>query len=319
MGYSFASEENNIWKSYSGLICMKRNAIVILVSAVIVALLFAGCTTQPPTVPSTTPSTTIPTATPTASATPVPTSISATTLQPPQINGTWTLISALAGLGASNVLPGTKITAVFSDGGTVSGSSGCNNYVAAYDVSRTNKLTIGKLATSKTNCVSPAGIMDQESIYLTNLQGAASFTITNDKLIILDSAGKTLLTYQSGGTIGTTLPIGGITWNLSMYRPNSGSNVPPAANATALFGPARNLTGSAGCNSYSGVFTTSGLYGLSIGPLATTQIYCGEPGVMDQETAYLANLRKVASYEVTKDGMLNLKDSGGTPVLMYSS
>jgi hypothetical protein len=40
---------------------------------------------------------------------------------------------------------------------------------------------------------------------------------------------------------------------------------------------------------------------------------------MDQETAYLTLLRTVSSYEVTEDGMLNLMNSTGTPVLVYSS
>jgi len=45
----------------------------------------------------------------------------------------------------------------------------------------------------------------------------------------------------------------------------------------------------------------------------------GEPGVMDQETAYLTLLRTVSSYEVTGEGIMNLKDLNGTAVLMYSS
>ena len=43
-----------------------------------------------------------------------------------------------------------------------------------------------------------------------------------------------------------------------------------------------------------------------------------EPGVMDQETAYLTLIRTVSSYEVTGEGIMNLKDSNGTAVLMYS-
>ncbi len=293
---------------------MKHNAIMILIGAVIVTLLVAGCTTVPPTV-TPTPS---PTVSPSTPATPIPTTLPVTTVQPPaRINGTWTLISSLAGLGASNVLPGTTITATFSDSGTVSGSAGCNNYVATYRT-MVDKLTIGKLTTSTTNCRNPAGIMDQESIYLTNLQGAANFTINGDQLVIFDESGKSLLTYQRGGAAATSLPIAGITWNLEMFRQGSGSSVPPAAPATVLFGPAGNLTGNAGCNSYSGGYTTSGSNGISIGPLATTLMYCGDPGVMDQETAVLTNLRTVASYEVTTDGMLNLRNAAGTPVLVYS-
>src|SRR5512139_2801584 len=138
---------------------MKVQGSIILTCGVILALLFAGCTTQPQTTP--TPSATTPVA---------------TTVPPlPPITGTWTLISALAGQGSTTVLPGTTITATFSDGETVSGSAGCNNYVAMYQTDKSN-LKVGKPAKSKTTCGSPAGIMDQETIYLSNLQGAARYT-----------------------------------------------------------------------------------------------------------------------------------------------
>lgn len=117
------------------------------------------------------------------------------------------------------------------------------------------------------------------------------------------------------------MPIANITWKLEMYRSSSGSNVPviQTTNVTALFGAAGNISGSAGCNSYTGAYTTSGTNGIAVGPLATTRMFCGDAGVMDQETAYLTLLQTVVSYEVTEDGMLNLMNSTGTPVLVYSS
>lgn len=296
--------ENDIIRRKSVLNHMKTQASIILICGVIIALLFAGCTTQPQTEP-------MPSAT-----TPVPTTLP---LIPP-ITGTWTLISGLAGQGTTSVLPGTTITATFSDGETVSGSAGCNNYVAMYQVEKTN-LKVGKPAKSTTTCGSPAGIMDQETIYLSNLQGAAGYAINGDQLTIVDVSGKTLLTYQKAATTGVPMPLANITWHLEMYRSSSGSNVPviPTTNVTALFGSDGSMAGSAGCNSYTGTYTTSGPNGISVGPLATTRMFCGDPGVMDQETAYLTLLRTVMSYEVTEDGMLNLMNSAGTPVLVYSS
>jgi heat shock protein HslJ len=272
---------------------MNHQATLLLISAVIIALLFAGCMTQPQTLPATTPA---------------------------PLNGTWTLISALAGVGATNVIPGTTITATFSEGGTVSGSTGCNDYVASCQV-RENQVKIGKPATSTTKCESPVGIMDQETIYLADLQGAASYAINGDSLTISDSAGKVLLTYQKSGSVVTPLPISGITWVLERYHQVSGTDVPVIQDTelTALFGPIGALNGTAGCNSYNGAYTTSGPNGISFGPLATTRMYCGDAGVMDQETAYLTLLRTVSSYEMTGEGMLHLLDATGTPVLLYSS
>lgn len=149
---------------------MNAHATIVLICGVILALLFAGCTTQPQTLPATTPA---------------------------PIIGKWTLISFAAGM-TTNVLAGTTITATFSEGGTVSGSAGCNNYAATYQVQYTH-LTVGKPETSNATCNSPTGIMDQETIYLSNLQGADSYAINSDLLTVYDSTGKTLLTYQKAG------------------------------------------------------------------------------------------------------------------------
>ncbi len=272
---------------------MNHKASLLLISAVIFALLFAGCTTQPQTLPATTP---------------VP------------LSGTWTLISALAGSGATNVLPGTTITATFSEGGTISGSAGCNDYVASFQV-RENQIQIGKPATSAKSCESPAGIMDQEKVYLADLQGAASYAINGDMLTISDATGKVLLTYQKSGSVIAPLPISGITWVLERYQPVSGTEVPVIEGTalTAFFGPLGALNGTAGCNSFNGAYTTSGPNGISVGPLATTLMFCGDAGVMDQETAYLTLLRTVSFYEVTSEGMLHLLNATGAPVLIYSS
>jgi heat shock protein HslJ len=289
---------------------MKQRMILVFTAAVLIAVLLAGCAAPQVPAPQTTPPA-IP-----ATLTPVVTAIRPV----PPLLGTWTLISALGGMGASNALPGTTITATFADDGTVSGSAGCNNYFGSYQA-RVNTLTIGALATTLMTCNSPAGIMNQEKIYLSNLQGAATYSINGDILSILDADGKTLLTFRREGAAVTPVPFAGISWTLTTYKASSGSQVgvSPATTVNALFGVDGRITGSAGCNSYTGSYTASGQNGISIGPLATTLNYCGEPGVMDQETTYLGNLRAAASYEVTSDGKLHFMDTTGMPVLVFSS
>ena len=188
---------------------MKHYTTILLISAVIIAVLVAGCTTQPQTVPTTT----------------VPTTLPLTTPSQPSIMGTWSLVSTFSGGRAVSALSGTTITATFSDAGTVSGSAGCNNYVATSQVTR-NNIAIGKPATGKTICGSPTGVMDQEALYLSNLQGAVHFTINGDALTLYDLKGNILLTYQRSGSTGTPLPIAGIPWNLDRYRQVSGQMSP---------------------------------------------------------------------------------------------
>ncbi len=289
---------------------MKQNAILFLIGGIIVAVLVAGCTAPLGTTP--------PATTP---ATPAPTTLVVAETDPSSpLSGTWTLISALGGRGTSNVLPGTTITATFAEDGTVSGSAGCNNYVASCQSGK-NTLSIGTLITTLKTCGSPAGIMSQEQIFLTNLQAAAKYTITGDILSISDPSGKILLTFRKEGVAKDSLPFAGISWELTKYRISTGSMIGANTHTTvhALFGAEGNLTGTAGCNSYVGFCTRTGQNGISIGPLATTRMYCGGPGVMDQEVVYLANLQAAASYQLMTDGKLQLMDGNGTPVLVYTS
>lgn len=284
---------------------MKPVVISTLIGVMVLALFFAGCTM--PEQPGQPPATVLTTPPPTAAPT-----------ERPQLAGTsWTLISGLSGTGTWNVLPGTLITATFGEDGRVSGSAGCNNYFASYQ-SRTNTLTIGTPATTRMYCAEPAGIMNQETLYLSNLEGAATYAIEGDLLMIYDTTGKTLLTYRRGIPEPMPLSFEGTPWLLDFYRAADGTMtaVLPDTPVTAVF-EGGNLTGSAGCNSYFGSYTITGESGIAIGPLGSTLMYCGEPGVMDQETAYLALLSSAVKYGIS-GAQLTLYDASGMPILEYS-
>ncbi|MEN8234256.1 MAG: META domain-containing protein [Actinomycetota bacterium] len=74
--------------------------------------------------------------------------------------------------------------------------------------------------------------------------------------------------------------------------------------------------GNASCNQYFGTFEIKGS-DLSFGPLASTEMFCGDPGVMEQEQAYLAALESVDGWSI-EDDMLTLT-SDGTPVVTYAA
>jgi heat shock protein HslJ len=75
------------------------------------------------------------------------------------------------------------------------------------------------------------------------------------------------------------------------------------------------VSGSAGCNTFTGSYTVSG-DSLTLGQLASTQIACGtvETAV---ETVVLERLGKVAGYQATADS-LTLTDSSGATLLTYA-
>ena len=61
------------------------------------------------------------------------------------------------------------MTACFEADGNLSGSSGCDTYsagFAAYD----QTLQIGRLAATQAICSAPAGVMDQENIFVASMQ-----------------------------------------------------------------------------------------------------------------------------------------------------
>ena len=85
---------------------------------------------------------------------------------------------------------------------------------------------------------------------------------------------------------------------------------------SAVFDSDGEVSGSTGCNSYSGPFETDG-DALSIGPLAATEMFCEEPeGVMDQEQAFLAAMENAAVYELAED-RLTLRDADGATQVTF--
>jgi heat shock protein HslJ len=99
-------------------------------------------------------------------------------------NTKWTLTSYGKQTSLSPALENTEVTAVFDSGEKrVTGSAGCNNYFAGYELTG-NKLSISPIASTEMYCGEPAGLMDQEYNYLSLLQRAKTFQIQTDQLLI---------------------------------------------------------------------------------------------------------------------------------------
>ncbi|MFL5733417.1 MAG: META domain-containing protein, partial [Chloroflexia bacterium] len=130
---------------------------------------------------------------------------------------------------------------------------------------------------------------------------AATYKIDRQQLTLSGAAGKELAVFaaQSGDLVGTD-------WTVTGY--NNGKqavvSVMSGTKITASFGKASILSGSGGCNDYSGTYTVSGKNGIKIGPVSATQKACAAPqGVMEQESAYLAALGSAATYRIDGNQM----------------
>jgi heat shock protein HslJ len=129
-------------------------------------------------------------------------------LEPPTtIPGTSWLVTAYDdGAGNMvNVLDGTELTAHFSretpESGRVTGSAGCNDYDAEYDVAG-EYIGIGvDLATTTQNvCPEPEGIMAQEKAYLAALSEARKWVLDGYQLEFTDYDGELVLRFTYTGS-----------------------------------------------------------------------------------------------------------------------
>jgi len=83
------------------------------------------------------------------------------------------------------VLGDTEIIVLFDSAeGKVSGSAGCNNYFASYQLEGDQLSIPGPIAATEMYCMEPEGIMGQEQEYLTALQLAEGYKIEDGKLRI---------------------------------------------------------------------------------------------------------------------------------------
>ncbi len=222
--------------------------------------------------------------------------------------GMWAL-SALMG---KPLVPDTSITAQFTADGKVSGSAGCNQYVGRYTVSGDSIQVSSPLASTRMAC--PQEVMDQESAYLKALGEAKTYTVREDQLTLADANKTVVATYEA-----QSQDLAGTSWEALAC--NNGkqavTSVLAGSTITADFGKDGTLSGNASCNDYSGSYTATGNQ-ISIGPLASTRMFCNDPaGVMDQEAQYLAALETAATYQI-EGTVLELRTKDGALAVQYS-
>ena len=105
-------------------------------------------------------------------------------------------------------------------------------------------------------------------------------------------------------------------WELSELPSDSGTTLDAAAGAAAtLEFSDGNLSGSTGCNDFSGTYTVDGdSLTIELGPM--TQRACTDTALQAQETTIVARLPKTSSYTANEDG-LTLSDENGDALLVY--
>jgi len=104
-------------------------------------------------------------------------------------------------------------------------------------------------------------------------------------------------------------------WQLAEIAGPDGTMSTPITIPTLAF-EVDSVSGNASCNRYSGGYEIDGS-SISFGQLISTQMFCDEAGVMEQEAAYLAALASVDTWSM--DGETLTLSSGGTQLLAFTA
>jgi heat shock protein HslJ len=118
--------------------------------------------------------------------------------EPMSLTGTtWILLFHFNGKdGFVSTLLDTEVTATFGEDGSLTGSAGCNDYTASYEIDG-EEISIGPIAATLQMCAEPEGIMEQEGAYLAALESAATYRIEGDTLELIDADGKRMASFAA--------------------------------------------------------------------------------------------------------------------------
>jgi heat shock protein HslJ len=208
------------------------------------------------------------------------------------LSGTsWTL----ATLGGQPAIEGATVTLSFGNDDRATGNDGCNAFGGSYVVDGSS-LKFGALISTLIAC--EEAVTTQATAFQTALAETAAFTMTDDALTLSSVGGDELATFARQST-----DLAGTNWVVTNY--NNGNQavvgVLAGTDLTVMFGAEGQVSGSAGCNTFSGPFKQDGGT-IDIGPLASTLKLCTDPaGVMDQEVQFLEALQQAATYQWSGD------------------
>jgi heat shock protein HslJ len=220
----------------------------------------------------------------------------------------WVLDDAsIAGL-VDQVPAGAKATIAFEDG-QAHGRAACNSYGGAYRAGEDGSMSFDAFAATQMACDPP--LMTLESAYLEVLSGVSGFEVEDGLRL---SNGDATLSF-SREVSPEPLPLVGTAWTLtSIAAGDAVMSVVSGTEITAAFAADETLSGSAGCNSFSGTYTLAGDR-LSFSPLATTKMACAGY-VMTQERVFLDAMSEVASFAI-EGAQLTVLDSSGAMLLGF--
>ncbi|XOF35324.1 MAG: META domain-containing protein [Candidatus Electrothrix sp. YB6] len=219
----------------------------------------------------------------------------------------------LTELGGNPVASSPAMTLNFSDKGKVDGSDGCNQYWSTYTAGNSVINISEEMASTEKAC--PVPIMQQAAAFTTALKQAVAYRTENGHLTLLTADGTVSAVF-----LPQNQELPGTFWNVSGYDNGQGTIMRinnSGRKLTANFDTNGRISGSSGCNSYSGDYTyNTADQTLQLGRLLRSAMLCTDGNIMQQEQDFIAALQTVNSYHINGNTLTLKAADGGTAVIL---
>jgi heat shock protein HslJ len=207
------------------------------------------------------------------------------------------------------VIPDTRLTVNFGID-RYAGTGGCNFFLGVYEVEG-ETMRFMTPAQTMAQCT-PEAIMEQEGMFLSSLWNIIEYRKDGDKLMGYTTDDQLLVTFEPAAPV----EFEGTVW--SMRFQDYGNGLTPlltGSEVTALF-EGGNLSGSAGCNTYTTTYTLDG-DNFEAAEVVSTRMACEEPeGIMDQEAKFLENIQNAVKL-IQTGGLIQLLDAEGNTIVAF--
>lgn len=222
----------------------------------------------------------------------------------PLAGSSWSLATYTSDGGASTpaVAGSDGAPLTFAPDGTLAGSTGCNRFTGTYEQDGSSlSITLGGV----TQMACQGDLAVQETAVLAALPQVASFDAA-DGLLLTSDKGDVLLTYTAGIT-----DLAGTTWQATGINNGAEAVVSDdtTSGVTISFGDDGTVSGSGGCNTFTGSYSTTDDGQIEFGAIASTLMACDD-ALMKTEQQFFAALDQAATFTV-EGTTLNLRDADG--------
>jgi heat shock protein HslJ len=150
-------------------------------------------------------------------------------------------------------------------------------------------------------------VQQQAQWFMSALTTTRGWRLTANRLQLLDERGGELATL-----VAQSQALAGSQWSATGINNGKGgvSSLQAGSTVTLDFGADGTVSGSAGCNSYTGRYENTAGKVKFPNVFATTRKMCVDAGVMEQEQALLKALGASTTVRI-EGGRLELRDAGG--------